>query len=247
MAGYEDFAHSYDCLIEDFDYNELFTYYSEILRENNACSGTLLDLACGTGTLTVKFSESGYNVIGLDASCEMLSEAQQKAAASGKDILLVCQDMREMDLACGIDACVCSLDGINHLTQKCDVQRTFDRIAHFMNKSGVFVFDANTLYKHRYMLADNTFVYDVEDAYCVWTNELDAETDTVEMTLDIFQLNDNGSYSRSCECFCERAYSVDFLRKALRSAGFEVRNVFDWLTKDSVKNNSEKAVFVCIK
>ena len=246
MAGYGDFAYYYDELIEVVDYDSLCDYVCSLLADNGIGKGILLDVACGTGTLSLALSGRGYEVIGVDASEEMLSEAQNKMYEQGRNVLFLCQDMRELDLYGTVDACVCTLDGINHLLSEADVQKTLYRISLFMNKGGVFVFDVNTVHKHLNILADNTFVYDLDDIYCVWMNTLDEETLTVEMTLDIFERDDD-AYYRISESFSERAYEEATLTRMLERAGFEVVNVLDWLTKDTVHSESEKAVFVCVK
>ncbi|MCQ2462441.1 MAG: class I SAM-dependent methyltransferase [Clostridia bacterium] len=246
MPGYESFSYYYDRLTENVDYPALCDYLCGIFADCGINGGILLDAACGTGTLSVLMSGKGFDVIGTDASADMLSEAQNKMYESGRDILFLCQSFEELNLYGTVDAAICTLDGINHLTDEKDVQTAFDKISLFMNPGGVFVFDVNTVYKHRCVLADNTFVYDLDDVYCVWQNYLDRETDTVEMSLDIFEADGDGWY-RSSDSVTERAYTDERLQKMLANAGFEVVSVYDFMSRSTVRENSEKAVYVCRK
>ena len=246
MPGYGDFSAVYDRLISDVDYDAYCEYICGILSELHVPSGILLDAACGTGTLSLLLSRKGYDVIGVDASEDMLGEAQNKRIASGEDVLFLCQPLEELDLYGTVDAAVCTLDGLNHITDEKTLQTALNRISLFMNPGGVFLFDVNTVYKHRRLLANNTFVYDLDEVYCVWQNELEEATDTVEMSLDIFE-GDGESYVRSFESITERAYSDEILSALLEKAGLEKVCVYDFMSRDAVRPDSEKAVYVCRK
>jgi len=116
-----------------------------------------------------------------------------------------------------------------------------------MDKGGLFLFDVNTVYKHRHVLAQNTFVYDVEGVYCVWQNEYSSEDDSVGIELDLFFENEDGSYDRGYECFREIALPQEKLVEMLNSAGFDVLEVYEYLTHDEPTENSEKLMFVARK
>ena len=188
----------------------------------------------------------GYDVIGVDSSPDMLSIAQHKAFEAEQTPLLLCQKMQMLDLYGTIDAAICALDSINHLTQPKDVKETFRRVSLFLNPSGVFIFDVNTVFKHKNILANNVFVYDFDDLYCVWQNRLDEKINTVKITLEFFE-EDDGAYYRSTETFAERAYSYEELSKWLTDAGFEVMNIFEELTQTPPKEDTQRAVFVARK
>lgn len=106
----------------------------------------------------------------------------------------------------------------------------------------MFIFDVNTIYKHREILADNSFVYEYPDVFCVWQNSLDEETDIVDIMLDFFEENEDGTYERTSEDFSERAYSLDELSKWLGDAGFDIENIYDGMTNEPVRKDSERAV-----
>lgn len=247
MSGYERFASVYDQLTGNVGYAQRADYLFMLLKNAGAEKGTLLDLACGTGSLSTLFCEKGFEVIGVDSSFEMLSVAREKCAPYGNRILLLCQDMTELDLFGTIDCAVCSLDSINHLTQEEDVQQAFRLVSLFMNQGGVFVFDVNTVYKHREVLGDNTFVYEEDDVFCVWQNCYYEEDDSVEIFLDIFSQTKDGTYERRQENFCERAYSDACLTQMLENVGFQVEQRYDEMTTDAPSEQSQRVYYVCRK
>ncbi|MFQ8600180.1 MAG: class I SAM-dependent DNA methyltransferase [Oscillospiraceae bacterium] len=168
MGEYSVFAQYYDRLTGNVSYPVRAEYFLRLIDHFGGQRGILLDLACGTGSLSVEFARAGLEVIGVDQSGEMLAEAQSKAFSAGQDILFLCQRMQ--DLTCGtVDVCVCALDSINHLTELEQVAGVH-RVSLFLNPGGLFLFDLNTPYKHREVLGQNTFVYDEEEVYCVWQN-----------------------------------------------------------------------------
>lgn len=249
MAGYKDFAFFYDLLMKNADYESRFDYIVGLLAENSIGGGILLDMACGTGTLSKMFAQKGFDVIGVDASEEMLSKAQEKKLEEDFDALFLCQRMEELDLFGTIDAAVCTLDSLNHVTEKEKIREIFRRVALFMNDGGVFVFDVNTLYKHREVLGNNAFVFDTENVFCAWQNALLEDGETTQIDLDIFESDEEEDdvYVRYSEEFFERGYELDFLKKTLEQFRFEVVGIYDDMTKEPIKENSERAVFVCKK
>ena len=244
-AGYNSFSEYYDALMQNVGYDERCRYILEIFKRLDHDMGLSLDLACGTGSLTIELKKNGVDVYGIDASYDMLSHAREKAEENGLDILFLCQKMQSIDLYGTIDTCVCTLDSINHLVKMSDVQKTFERVSLFMNQGGYFLFDANTIYKHREVLADNTFVYDTDDVFCVWQNSL-KENNIVEIELDFFE-REGKVYYRESENFCERAYSDDELTTMLEKAGFEVVKRYGDMTFEAPKNDEQRVIYVARK
>ena len=247
MGGYSFFSSVYDTLTENVNYAARADYIADLLADNGIKGGILLDLACGTGTLSVEMSKKGFEVIGVDASADMLSVAMNNAYEAERNILFLCQPMQQLDLYGTINAAICTLDSINHLTDEADVQATFDKVSLFTEPGGIFIFDVNTVFKHREILADNTFVYDMDDVYCVWQNSFDSAKDTVQIDLDIFEQVDDGVYERMQESFCERAYPLPLITEMLGKSGFETVAVYDELTREEPKENSERLFIVARK
>jgi SAM-dependent methyltransferase len=238
---YGRLAAFYDRL-QTADYNEIGGYYHRHLIENGAAGGILLDLACGTGTLSRYFADLNYDVIGADISPEMLSVAAEKPH---ERVQYLCQDMTRLDLFGTIDCCVCALDGFNHLPGRDAVKQAFARVSLFMNSGGVLVFDVNTVYKHNEILAGNVFIYEPDGVYCVWQNS-PCGNNRVDMTLDIFAKNEN-EWNRYTERLSETAYPLSEITEMLHEAGFGNVKVYDWLSDYPAHEESEKAMFTAIK
>ena len=243
--SYGIFAEFYDELTQNVDYSRRAAYLAVLLAKFGHNAGLTLDLACGTGSLTIELAKLGVDVYGIDGSEEMLAAAQEKAFEQNIDTMFLRQKMQEIDLYGTIDTCICSLDSINHLTDISDVQKTFERVSLFMNKGGYFVFDANTVYKHKEILADNTFVYDTDNVYCVWQNSL-KENNVVDIDLTFF-VPDGENYARFDESFSERAYTADELTELLNNAGFEVQAVYGDMGFNKPRDNEQRIVFVAKK
>ncbi len=243
--AYAKFAEFYDGLNAGAEYDKRAEYCAALLKAQGITGGILLDLGCGTGTMSLLMAQRGYSVIGVDLSADMLSCAREKAAAAGADILFLNQDMTDLDLYGTINACVCVLDCINHLDSIEDVKKAFDKVSLFTEPGGLFIFDVNTVYKHRQVLADNAFIFENEDVFCAWQNEL-YDDDSVDVSLDFFEKSGD-KYQRYSEYFTEKAYPLSELEDALAQSGFEVTGIYDDLSGNGVSENTERAVFVARK
>lgn len=245
--SYACFAAYYDSLTEDVDYEVRSAYISNFFIRYGITDGIVLDLACGTGRMSIELANRGYDVIGVDASPDMLCEARENAAEAGHtNILFLCQRMERLDLFGTVRGCVCALDSINHLTRPEDVLSAFQKVSLFMEPGGVFVFDVNTAYKHREILGNQTFALEEEEVYLVWQNAYDPQTDTVEITLDFFE-RDGEAYFRETETFCERAYTVRTLTKLLEQSGFALLHIYDELTESAPRPDSQRLYFIVRK
>lgn len=247
MSGYNCFAYYYDRLTQNISYKERAEYYDSLVQRHGGKKNILLDLACGTGSLSEEFARLGYDVIGTDSSMEMLNEALDKKFESGLPIQYLCQDMTELDMFGTIDVTVSALDSINHLGSLDDIRKTFERVSLFCEPQGLFLFDVNTPYKHKNILGNNTFVYDLEDVYCVWQNYFEPQDNRVEMCLDFFECGDDKKYTRYSDEFSEIAFEREIIEKLLRESGFDVVGVYDYDSFDEPKETSEKLVFAAQK
>ena len=179
----------------------------------------MLDLACGTGSLTRELALRGYEMIGADQSPEMLAEAAEKnRGAAPIEPIFLCQSMEKLDLYGTIDACVCCLDSVNYVTDPKKLARAFQRVHLFLMPGGLFLFDVNTPEKLA-GLDGQVFLDETEDAYCVWRAEFSRRICTYFM--DIFRLDPStGQWDRGEELHRERAYTVEELTSLLEGAGF---------------------------
>lgn len=243
MSEYNAFAEVYDRLTDNVRYTERAEFIRTLLARNGVTdSAIVLDLACGTGSLTVELAKHGYDMIGVDNSPMMLSQAQEKMYDNELNMLFLCQSMTELDLYGTIDAAVCTLDSLNHLGTPEQIRQAIANVGLFMNHGGIFIFDVNTIYKHREILGNNTFVYDCDDVYCVWQNQLN-DDNSVEISLDIFEYED-GAYFRESESFKEIACSIESYKKWLSDAEFEILDIYDEMTFNKLCDTTQRAVFV---
>ena len=243
-GGYTVFAEHYDALTSNIDYRKRAEYFRDIAdRFGGAKNGILLDLACGTGSLSVEFARMGYDVIGADSSPEMLSHAIAKKSPDLPDIQFLCQDMTELDMFGTIDITVCALDSLNHLPDTASIRKAIEKVSLFTIPGGLFIFDMNTPYKHREVLADNIFVYETDDVYCVWKCSADTESDVLrtDIILDFFEKTGK-LYRRSSESFSEIAPADDIINGILAESGFELLAEYEGDTFEAPGEKTERIV-----
>lgn len=243
MSGYSALSMVYDRLIQ-VDYSERADYLLSLFSLHGGKYGSLLDLACGSGSLTVELARRGCDMVAVDGSEEMLAEAMDKAAALGVSPLWLCQDMRELDLYGTVEGAVCTLDSLNHLRNTADVAEVLRRLSLFIEPKGLLIFDVNTPYKHREVLGDNAFVYEQEDFLCTWRNRFLPRTCEVQMLLDIFVENEDGSYDRFEDEVRERAYSLRTWHTLLTEAQFTPLAVYADLTTNEPAPEEQRWVIV---
>ncbi len=244
--SYSYFAEYYDILTQNAEYDKRADYFLRLFQKHGHETGVTLDLACGTGTLTLELSKRGVDIFGCDMSSDMLSVAQQKAFEDNISILFICQKMQNLHLPGKIDTCICTLDSINHLSGADDVQKTFHKVSRYLNENGLFVFDMNTVYKHQFVLGDNCYIYDTEKVFCAWQNNYSQKDHEVIITLDFFE-KDGNIYHRSSEQFSEKTYTQDQIHDMAHKAGFAVEAVYDDMSFAPLKPNSQRAVCVLRK
>lgn len=240
MSSYNTFAQFYDFLTENVDYKVRSEYISNFFSEYGNGGKKVLDLACGTGTISKLLCDNGYEVTGMDISEEMLIVAQEKCQ---NRVRFFKGDISTFSLPEKFDYCVCLLDSLNHLENISAVKSCFECVGNSLNENGLFIFDVNTVYKHRHILGDNTFVFDEEDFFLSWDNEYCGDN-RVRILLDFFVFNGR-NYDRFSEEFYEKAYELDELKRILNS--FEIIAVYDELTTESPTENSQRVYFVCKK
>lgn len=242
MGGYGSFASVYDRLTENIDYKELCGYYDRMAKKRGRGTGILLELGCGTGNVSVGMKDLGYDVIAVDISLDMLNAALSKPHDG---IEYLCQDMCSLDMYGTNDVTICTLDGINHLDGERDLSACFDSVSLFLETGGVFLFDYNTVRKHREILGDNTFVYDLDDVYCVWQNYYEPDSGRVDIALDIFTQRD-GLYLRDGEEFSEWALPLDRVEQLLIRSGFGDIEIYDFMTENKGGEQCEKVLFSAV-
>ena len=224
MNAYKALAASYDSLTLDVDYDGVVEFYEVLLQREGLSPRSVVDLACGTGSLTVRLAQKGYKVMGVDLSEDMLTVASQKAWDMGLQIPFVRQPLEKLYLHRGVDLAVCGLDSLDYITDPACCKRAIERIYKALNPGGCFIFDVNTPEKLRAM-DGQVFLDENEDTFCVWRGEFDEQTNICSYGMDLFRRQGKG-WQRSFEEHQEYAYSAAQLVGYLKDAGFTRIEVF---------------------
>lgn len=221
MKSYEALAKVYDQLNGEVDYAAFADFFEACFARFGLPQRLLLDLGCGTGTLTRTLCRRGYDMIGVDGSAQMLSRAMERMYAEGlSGILFLQQDMRDFELYGTVGAVVSTLDCINYLTEDGDLDRCLSLVHNYLDPDGLFLFDVNTPYKFRTVYGDNAYILEDDTSLCAWQNDYDEASGLCHFYLSIFEEQENGSYLRFDEEQTERCYSREELTAALERAGF---------------------------
>ena len=245
MEAYEGFASVYDMFMEDIDYDMWFEYIKKICEKNGLSPKLGLDLGCGTGSITIRMAESGIDMIGVDVSEQMLSEAAQKTEKAGLNILYLLQDMREFELYGTVDIIVSLCDSINYITEPDELLTVFKLVNNYLNPEGLFIFDINTEYKFKELLGCNSFSQTNDNAAYIWENFYDEEEKINEYYMNFFIKDDNSEkYRRFEELHYEKAYSVDEIKNLLTESGLEFISAYDAFTFEPPKKDSQRLYFI---
>ena len=218
MGAYEALAASYDRLTNDVDYEATVDFYMQILEREGLKPRTVVDLACGTGSVTQILARKGYHVTGVDMSEEMLTVAAMKTQEIAPMPMFSCQYLQELRLPRAVDMAVCALDSLDYILDPDDCKEAIRRAYKALNPGGIFIFDVNTPEKFRAM-DDQVFLDEDDDVYCVWRGEFDEGTNICSYGMDLFQ-REGKLWRRSFEEHREYAYSQEQLTKFLKDAGF---------------------------
>lgn len=246
--SYGIFSSVYDILTENVEYERIADRICSLLHENGVDRGLLLDLGCGTGTLSFLLEQNGYDVIGVDASEDMLSVANEKKYEEDSSALFLCQKAEELNLYGTIQCAVSSLDTFNHIDSIEKIEKAISLVSLFMDMNGIFIFDMNTPYKHRKVLGNNTFVYDMDDVYCVWQNSYDENAEKTDIDLDFFIKNeDNEDYERYSESFSEYVYNIEDIIDIIKKCGFTLLGTVDDYSENLVNDTTERITFIVKK
>ena len=260
MNDYNTIAGVYDSINSGVDYRkwaDLFEgAFDKYLGERPEL---VLDLACGTGRMTLEMAKRGYDMIGVDGSAEMLARATDalydmidsgELSEDSPRPLFLCQDMREFELYGTVGAAICCLDSLNYLTGDGELQKCFSLVHNYLDPDGLFMFDMNTPYKFTNIYGENAYVYDMpagEDAgarFCVWQNFYDEETRICDFYLTLFEESEDGKYERSDEEQRERCYRLDEVRDALEKTGFELISVTADLDGSELADDTHRWHFI---
>ena len=244
MEAYTGFAEVYDTFMDNIPYGEWCRYLTGLLKKYGVEDGLVLDLGCGTGSVTELLSEKGYDMIGVDNSEDMLQIAMDKRAASGRDILYLLQDMRDFELYGTVAAVVSICDCMNYILEYDDLVEVFSLVNNYLDPEGIFIFDLNTIYKYENVLGESTIAEDREESSFIWENYFDEESAVNEYDLTLYIREDGATYRRFEEVHYQRAYDLKTIGRLLADAGMELTAAYDAFTKEPVRDDSERIYVV---
>jgi len=260
MEAYGDFAYVYDEFMDNTPYEQWCKYLCESIKkygvsepagnaENSPESEEVLlrseknlvvDLGCGTGTLTQMMYDLGYDMIGVDNSEEMLSVAMEKREINGSNILYLLQDMRELELYSTVGTIISVCDSINYILEEDELLTVFELVNNYLYPGGLFLFDFNTVYKYAEVIGDTTIAENREECSFIWENYYHEEEEINEYDLTVFVQEENGLFRRFSENHYQRGYRVETICGLLQEAGLELVELLDADTREAVTEESER-------
>lgn len=257
MEAYRDFACVYDELMDATPYEDwcelltgLIEQYGVSKPERDAEElldsekNLVVDLGCGTGTLTELLYQKGYDMIGVDNSESMLNIAMEKKENSGAEILYLLQDMRELELYSTVGTVVSVCDSVNYILEEEELLEVFSLVNNYLYPGGIFIFDFNTDYKYREVIGNTTIAENRDDCSFIWENIYDPEEEVNEYNLTIFVQEDGDRFRRFTETHLQRGYTVEQMRRLVEEAGMDIVEVLDADTREAVTAFSERVYIV---
>lgn len=267
---YQQFAHVYDAFMKTIPTNTWADYMETLWKKHDCSPSLVLDLACGTGSLTIEMARRGYDMIGADNSPDMLNQAREKMLEEGMEekVLFLMQDMREFELYGTVDSIICTCDSLNYLLEEEEVQTVFDLAENYLDVGGLLIFDVNTEYKYREILGDNVFADTTEEAAFIWQNQYYPDDRINEYNVTFFAKKEEekpqgtarslmdklhlkrqvlpveDSYERFEEHHLQKAYDIQLIRTMLEKAHLKVEGVYDAFTLEEAGDTSERVTFV---
>ncbi|MFE8696758.1 class I SAM-dependent DNA methyltransferase [Cytobacillus sp. FJAT-53684] len=245
---YGKFAYVYDELMKDVPYDKWVDLVMKNTQKYNIQGKRLLDIACGTGELSIKFAKKGYHVTGVDLSEDMLMVAHSKAADNGMDIQFYQQNMAELEGLGQFDIIGIFCDSLNYLQSEQEVLDTFMHVYEHLDDKGLFIFDVHSIHKILQIFMNQTFTLNDEEISYIWNSYQGEFPNSVEHDLSFFVLDHkSGMYDRYDELHFQRTYPIEIYETWLREAGFEVVEVAADFESVSPQTQSERIIFICRK
>ena len=246
MESYGRFAGVYDVFMDNVNYREWADYIIETLAQDGIRDGLVLELGCGTGTVTEMLADAGYDMIGIDNSEEMLAEAMEKRAESGHDILYLLQDMQDFELYGTVRAVISVCDSMNYLTDEEDLEYVFALVNNYLDPQGIFIFDFNTEYKYREILGNQVIAEDRDECSFIWENYYNHTSmiNEYELTLFVREDEEEALYRKYQESHFQKAYTLREIRGLIEKAGLKFVAAYDAYTKKAPMHMSERITVI---
>ncbi len=247
MEAYTGFAKVYDLFMDNVPYRAWSQRLIGLLQEHGIEGGLVLDLGCGTGSMTRLLAQAGYDMIGADNSEEMLQAAREAGdlkEGAGQGILYLLQDMREFELYGTVRAVVSICDSLNYILEEEELLQVFQLVNNYLDPGGIFIFDMNTLHKYREVLGETVICENREEGSFIWENFYEEEGHINQYDLTLFIREEDMRYRKYEETHVQRGYGIQQVQALLIEAGLEPLAVYDGYTKEPAKEDSERICFV---
>ncbi len=252
MGMYTDFAGVYDIFMDETPYEEWCSLIDGWIREygiskkngKEAEENLVVDLGCGTGTLTEMLAGLGYDCIGIDNSMEMLGRALDKREAAGTKTLYLCQNMQEMELYSTVGTIISACDSLNYLLTEEEIKDTFSRVNNYLYPGGIFIFDFNTVFKYQNIIGDTTIAENRDECSFIWENYYHSDQQVNEYDITVFVREENDRYRKFEETHYQRGYTAEQMEKLLKQAGLELVLALDAETRGEIREDSQRIYMI---
>lgn len=257
MESYQDFAYVYDEFMDETPYEMWCERIDNLIKKYGVSKpvrnvddalesekNLVVDLGCGTGTLTEMLYQKGYDMLGVDNSDSMLSIAMEKKNQNGSDILYLLQDMRELELYSTVGTVISVCDCVNYILDETELLEVFKRVNNYLYPGGIFIFDFNTEYKYKEIIGDTTIAENREDCSFIWENYYDEETAVNEYDVTIFVKEENDLFRKFTETHYQKGYTFETIKELVEKAGMELLDVKDADTNKEITDESERILIV---
>ena len=244
MRTYENFAGVYDALMDNVPYEAWADRIGEILKDYGIRDGLMLDLACGTGKMTELMAGEGFDMIGVDASVDMLQIAREREIRDGSSCLYLLQDMREFELYGTVRSVISVCDSVNYITEEDDLRKVFALVNNYLDPGGIFIFDFNTEHEYRDLTGQQVIAEDREEVSFIWYNDYDEEHHLNYIDLSVFVQEKEDLYRKFQEQHIQRGYTLPQIRELLEQAGLVFADAFDGYSREAAREDSARVVVV---
>lgn len=245
--SYEKFAYLYDDLMRDVPYEQWVKVIQQQVEKHGIEGKRLLDLACGTGELSICLAKSGYEVTCVDLSDDMLSVAQAKAQESGLQLSFFEQNMAELELMTEFDIIGIFCDSLNYLQTETEIKNTFRHVYHHLEDKGLFIFDVHSVYKMQHLFINQTYAYNGDDISYIWQCFEGEYPLSVEHELTFFVQDESGKYDRYDELHFQRTYPIEQYIEWLENSGFQVNEILYDFKQSFLNDDCERVLFITSK
>lgn len=259
MEAYTDFAYVYDTFMDATPYEEWVAFIKKTIEKYGISKpekstdtlaserNLVLDLGCGTGTLTEMLAAAGYDMIGIDNSEAMLELAMNKRDEAGHETLYLLQDMREIELFSTVGTVISVCDSLNYILDEDELLQVFRLVHNYLFPGGIFIFDFNTVYKYAQVIGDTTIAENREECSFIWENYYYPEEAVNEYEVTVFVKEKEDIYRKFSETHYQKGYTVEEMKTLVEKAGFSVKEVLDADTRKIPTAESERVYIVAGK